>query len=234
MPGGLALITGVGRAGQVGETVARTFAERGARVILVSRSPDEIAARVADLRAAGLDATGYACDLAEPAGVDALARRVEVEHGGALNALVNLAGGFATSGPVAESDPGVWERLTRINLLTAYAATRAFLPQLRKARGAIVYFGAAAALPGGSVSGLWAYSAAKGAVLTLMRAVAGEERDAGVRANAVAPTAIRTATNLEAMGDQVRYVERQAVADAVWYLCSEGAQGVNGQVVRLG
>ncbi len=234
MPGGLALITGVGRAGQVGETVARTFAERGFRVILVSRNAAEVEARATDLRVGGFGATAYACDLAEPRDVDALARRVEAEHGGALDALVNLAGGFAMSGPVADSDPAVWERMTRINLATAYVTTRAFLPQLRPTRGAIVYFAAAAALPGGSVSGMWAYAAAKGAVLTLMRAVVSEERDAGVRANAVAPTAIRTATNVASMGNQARYVERQAVADAVWFLCSDGAQGVNGQVVRLG
>ena len=234
MPGGLALITGVGRTGQVGETVARTFAERGARVIVVSRDAGEVASRTAEIRGAGFDAAGYACDLADLAAVQSLAGRVAAEHGGPLDALVNLAGGFAMSGPVADSDPEVWAQMTRINLLTAYCATKAFLPQLRRSRGAIVYFAAAAALPGGSVSGMWAYAAAKGAVLTLMRAVAAEERDAGVRSNAVAPTAIRTATNLESMGEGARYVERQEVADAVWYLCSGEARAVNGQVVRLG
>lgn len=234
MPGGLALITGVGRAGQVGETVAQTFAERGSRVVLVSRRAEEVEARAAALRVAGFGAAAYACDLAEPTAVEALARRVDTEHGGALDALVNLAGGFASSGPVAESDADVWEQMARINVRTAYAATRAFLPHLRRSRGAIVYFAAAVALPGGSVSGMWAYAAAKGAVLTLMRAVASEERETGVRANAVAPAAIRTASNLEAMGDGVRYVERQAVADAVWYLCSDEAQAITGQVVRLG
>jgi NAD(P)-dependent dehydrogenase (short-subunit alcohol dehydrogenase family) len=234
MAGGLALITGVGRAGQVGETVARTFAERGIRVLLVSREAGDVEARASDIRSAGFDATGYACDLAEPAEVRSLARRVEAEHGGRLDALVNLAGGFAMSGPVGESEPEVWERMARINLLTAYGVTKAFLPQLRRARGAIVYFAAAAALPGGSVAGMWAYAAAKGAVLTLMRAVAAEEREAGIRANAVAPTAIRTTTNLASMGERVGYVERQAVADTVWFLCSRDAQAVTGQVVRLG
>jgi NAD(P)-dependent dehydrogenase (short-subunit alcohol dehydrogenase family) len=230
----LALITGVGRSGQVGETVARTFAERGDRVVLVSRSADEVAARVADLRSAGFDAVGYACDLANASAVESLAGRVAAEQGGTLRALVNLAGGFAMSGPVGEADVEGWERMARINLLTAYFATRAFLPHLRRVRGAVVYFAAAAALPGGSGSGIWAYAAAKGAVLTLMRAVAGEERPTGVRANAVAPTAVRTATNLETMGDDIHYVERQEVADAVWYLCSEQAQAVTGQAVRLG
>jgi NAD(P)-dependent dehydrogenase (short-subunit alcohol dehydrogenase family) len=234
MAGRLVLITGVGRSGQVGESVAKLFAGREHRVILVSRRADEVDARISALRDAGLDAAGYSCDLADLPQVAVLAERVSAEHGEALHALVNLAGGFATSGPVGASDPGGWEHMARINLLTAYHATRSFLPHLRRAHGAIVYFASASALPGASVADSWAYSAAKGAVLTLMRAVASEERQAGIRANAVAPTAIRTASNLETMGDQVRYVEREDVAEAVWYLCSDRSHAVTGQVVRLG
>ena len=234
MAGRLVLITGVGRPGQVGESVARLFAEREHRVILVSRRVDEVDARTSALRDAGFDAAGYSCDLADSQQVSALADRVSADHGDALHALVNLAGGFAVSGPVGGSDAGGWEHMARINLLTAYHATRSFLPHLRRARGAIVYFASASALPGASVAGTWAYSAAKGAVLTLMRAVASEERQAGVRANAVAPTAIRTASNLETVGDQVSYVERDDVAEAVWYLCSDQSHAVTGQVVRLG
>ncbi|MDE3151009.1 MAG: SDR family oxidoreductase [Gemmatimonadota bacterium] len=233
MPGRLTLITGVGREGQVGETVAQMFAARGDHVLLVSRSADEVGARAAALRAAGYETSAYACDLADEAQVVALAERVAAEHGPRLDALVNLAGGFSLSGPVAESRLDDWERLTRINVRTAYLATRAFLPALRAGRGAIVYFGSEAALPGAPVANVWAYAAAKGAVLTLMRAVAREERDTGVRANAVAPTSIRTAANLESMGASARYVEREDVAEAVWFLCSDAARAVTGQIMRL-
>jgi NAD(P)-dependent dehydrogenase (short-subunit alcohol dehydrogenase family) len=69
-----------------------------------------------------------------------------------------------------------------------------------------------------------------------MRAVAEEERDRGVRANALAPTAIRTAENLRAAGgaaDATRYVSRESVADAVLFLCSTAARNVTGQVLKL-
>jgi NAD(P)-dependent dehydrogenase (short-subunit alcohol dehydrogenase family) len=66
-----------------------------------------------------------------------------------------------------------------------------------------------------------------------MRAVADEEREAGVRANALAPTSIRTATNVASMGDVVRYVEREQVADAVLYLCSDAASAITGQTIVL-
>ncbi|MGH7670344.1 MAG: SDR family NAD(P)-dependent oxidoreductase [Gemmatimonadaceae bacterium] len=233
MPEGLTLITGVGRAGQVGETVARTFAERGHHVLLVSRHADEVAARAAAIRADGLAANPYACDLADTAQVGALAERVAAEHGTRLDGLVNLAGGFASSGPIADSTPETWDRLSRINLVTAYTTTRAFLPFLRQGRGSVVYFASEVALPGAAVAGMWAYAAAKTAVVTLMRAVAREEQGAGVRANAVAPTVIRTTSNAETLGESVPYVERQDVADAVWFLCSSSARSITGQVIRL-
>jgi NAD(P)-dependent dehydrogenase (short-subunit alcohol dehydrogenase family) len=66
-----------------------------------------------------------------------------------------------------------------------------------------------------------------------MRSVAQEESNAGVRANAVAPTSIRTAANVQAMGDTVRYVEREEVAAAVAFLVSDAASAVTGQVIAL-
>jgi len=138
------------------------------------------------------------------------------------------------SGPIADSDVAGWNRQLAINLTTAFVTTRALLPMLRTGRGAIVYFASEAALPGARVAAMAAYAVAKTGVLTLMRAVAQEERGNGVRANAVAPSSIRTATNVQAMGDGVRYVEREEVADTVLYLCSERASAVTGQVLRLG
>ncbi|MDQ3520441.1 MAG: SDR family oxidoreductase, partial [Gemmatimonadota bacterium] len=141
--------------------------------------------------------------------------------------------GFAMTGPVADSDPNAWRKQFDINLTTAYVATRAFLPLLRAARGAIVFFASAAVLPGGKFANMAAYAAAKSGVLALMRAVADEERENGVRANAIAPTAVRTSANLDSMGSSVRYVEREQVADTVVYLCSDEASAVTGQVLQL-
>jgi 3-oxoacyl-[acyl-carrier protein] reductase len=150
-----------------------------------------------------------------------------------VHALVHLAGGFAASGPVADSDPAVWMRQFTINLTTAYLTTRAFLPLLRATKGAIVLFGSEAALPGARVAGIAAYAAAKSALLTLAQAIAQEEREHGVRANALAPAAIRTAANLAAMGADTAFVTREAVAEVVLWLCSDAARAVTGQVVRV-
>lgn len=227
------VLTGVGREGQVGEVVARAFADRGARVFLVDRMEDQVRARSDALIAAGLRSAALAADLGDPAAVDALAARVRDATGGRVHALVHLAGGFAASGPVADSDPAIWTRQFTINLTTAYLTARAFLPLLRATKGALVFFGSEAALPGARVQGLAAYAAAKSALLTLAQAIAQEERDAGVRANAVAPAAIRTAANLADMGADTAYVTREAVADVVVWLCSDAARAVTGQVVRV-
>jgi 3-oxoacyl-[acyl-carrier protein] reductase len=199
----------------------------------VSRDRGDAEARALPLREGGAKATGYATDLADTAATEALASAVAAAHGPRVDALVLLAGGYAASGPVGTSAPDEWQHQFRINVTTAYTTTRAFLPGLRASRGAIVYVSSAAALPGRSVANISAYAAAKGAVLALMRAVAAEERGHGVRANAIAPTSIRTRTNLESMGNAVRYVEREDVAGAVCFLCSDAARAISGQVIEL-
>jgi NAD(P)-dependent dehydrogenase (short-subunit alcohol dehydrogenase family) len=227
------LLTGVGVEGQVGEVVARTFADLGASLVLVDRTLENVTARAAALSAGGKSAHAYACDLSDRAAVDGFAEQVRADHGGGIKALVHMAGGFAMSGPTAESDPDVWTRQLTINLTTAYLTARAFLPQLRVGRGSLVFFASEAALPGASVANKAAYAAAKSGVIALMRAIAAEERKNGVRSNAVAPTSIRTASNVASMGDDVRYVEREEVAAIVAFLCSDRASAISGSVIPL-
>src|SRR5687767_2995628 len=120
------VVAGVGRAGQVGEVVARWLAERGARLALVERTME-----TAEARALGHDAHPFACDLTLPDAVAPVAESVSARLGD-IDALVCMAGGFGMTGPVDESDPAEWHRQIAINLTTAYVATRAFLPALRR------------------------------------------------------------------------------------------------------
>jgi NAD(P)-dependent dehydrogenase (short-subunit alcohol dehydrogenase family) len=227
------LLTGVGREGQVGEAVAQAFAEGGDRLALVDRTADQVERRADALRATGYDARPFACDLTDVAQVDAMVERVRTTMGD-VDALVCAAGGFGETGPLDASDPAAWQRMLAINLTTAMLATRGALPMLRRRRGSVVYFGSVAVLPGGTGAGMAAYAAAKSGVLALMRAVAEDERAHGVRANAVAPTSIRTAANVAAMGDRADYVSREEVAATVRWLCSDAARAITGQAVRLG
>ena len=227
------VITGAGREGQVGEAVAAAFAERGALLALVDRDESLARARAAALAGRTSRVEPIAADLADPDGSRAMARHIERVFGPRVDALVQLAGGFAAAGPVAGDDRSIWDRMLAINLFTAVNATRALLPLLRPARGAIVFTASESVLPGALIAGTAAYVAAKSGVVALMRAVAQEELTHGVRANAIAPAAIRTAQNLADMGAGGAYVEREAVADVVAWLCSQESTAINGQVVRL-
>ena len=229
----LTLITGVGAKGQVGEAVASALSRRGDSLLLVTRSENEVDERVADLAAAGFNATGYHCDLADPDAVRDLAARMRETHGSRLDNVVHLAGGFALTGPIAESDASAVDHMMRINYLTAFNVARAFLPAVREAAGAFVFFASENVLEGARTKGSSAYTAAKSAVVALMRSLADEGREFGVRANAIAPASIRTASNEAAMGADTRFVERADVAEVVAFLCSGAARAITGQVVRL-
>jgi NAD(P)-dependent dehydrogenase (short-subunit alcohol dehydrogenase family) len=232
--GRVLVLAGAGRRGQVGEAVARCAGERGARVILIERNAETARELTEQLKSEGIDAWFHTGDLTDPAATSAVAAEIQRHNPGGVHGLVHLAGGFAASGPVGDADLVAWQRQLDNNLTTALVTTRAFLPLLRQASGSIVYFSSATALPGAAVAGVSAYAVAKTGVATLMRAVASEEREHGVRANALAPSSIRTEANVSAMGASVRYVEREAVAEWVLFLVSDASAAASGQVIRLG
>lgn len=228
------LLTGVGHRGQVGEVVAEAFARRGATVLLVDLDEAAVQERASDLSKRGGAVHAFGCDLTNPADAHDLAGKVAGRTAEGLRAVVHMAGGYADGSPVADLEPAAWHKMIAVNLTTAFVATRALLPLVRKGTGSMVYFASAAALPGANVSGISAYAVAKGGVATLARAVAAEERANGVRANALAPQPIRTAQNLSEMGADKKYVERDTVAAWVTWLCSRAAGPVTGQLIRIG
>lgn len=232
--GSTVILTGVGRRGQVGEVVAAEFGGMGANLVLIDRDAEGVNERAADIAGRGWKAHPFSCDLTNATETGDVAERISRLAPSGVAAVVHMAGGYVEGAPVADTDPITWHKLFAINLTTAFVATRAFLPLVRQARGAMVYFASAAALPGASVAKMSAYAGAKSGVVTLMRAVAAEERTHGVRANALAPQAIRTEANLASMGDDHRYVEREVIAAWVLWLCSIAAGPVSGQVIRLG
>ncbi len=222
------LVTGVGSPGQVGFTIAEALVAEGGRVAITSRRED-----VGELaRTLGGDVLGVTADLAEEAGAAAVIAAVDARWG-RLDGLVNVAGGLRATGPVSETSPEAWQRELDANARTAFLASRAALPLLRASRGAIVNF----ASPAGerAAKGMAAYSAAKAAVVALTRALALEERETGVRVNAVAPGMVDTAQNRDEVADPegTKWVTRGQLASVVLFLLGEGGSGINGQVVGV-
>ena len=227
------VVTGVGPRGQVGEAVARAAAAAGYRTAMIGLLKADLDARRDELKRDGLEVDAFACDLTDAAATREVAAAIARTFDAGLHALIHTAGGFGATGDIAAAEMKGWHTQLAINATTAFVTTGAFLPMLRAARGAIVYFASASVLPGGRVEGLAAYAAAKSAVVALTRTVAADERASGVRANALAPTAIRTATNAATMDAKTRYVEMSQVIDTAFFLCSPAASAVSGQVIAL-
>jgi NAD(P)-dependent dehydrogenase (short-subunit alcohol dehydrogenase family) len=224
------LVTGVARAGQIGHAVALALGKAGARLVAVDKNAVAVAERVKEFEAQGLEARPAAGDLTE-ADVAALAIETALKHYGRLDAIVNVAGGLTTFGPVAKTDAAAFDREIAINLKTAFLMSRAGVDALAQSRGAIVNFASAAYFrPAAQIA---AYSAAKAGVAALTQSLAVELWPRGIRVNAIAPGMVRTPENVAAAGEGAHYVEMSQLIDAVLFLASDAASGITGEILPV-
>lgn len=229
--GKVALITGVGRVGQIGHAVARGFGRAGAKLLLADVNAVGLADRVKEFAAEGVVAKSAAVDLTQPDGARSAAAAAQTHFGG-LDILVNVAGGFFSYGPFTEVKPDILDRELSVNFKTAFYMCQAGVPLLlARGGGAIVSFASIAVIR--SLMHMSAYSAAKSAVAGLTRELAREYRDANIRVNAVAPATVRTADNVAQMGDKQPLVELEDVVNTVLFLASDEASAITGQIVPI-
>ncbi len=224
------LLTGVGRAGQIGHAVALAFGQAGARIVAVDRNAVAVAERVKEFAEAGIDARPAAGDLTEP-DVAALAVETAVKHFGRLDAVVNVAGGLTTYGPVDATGPEGFDREIAINLKTAFLMSQAAVEPLSKSGGAIVNFASVAYFrPAAQMA---VYSAAKAGVAALTQSLAVELWPRGIRVNAIAPGMVRTPENMASSGTGAHYVEMQQLIDAVLFLAGDASSGISGHILPV-
>jgi NAD(P)-dependent dehydrogenase (short-subunit alcohol dehydrogenase family) len=152
-------------------------------------------------------------------------------HLGPIDSLINVAGGFDMQALGEGGDQ--WERLFRMNALTAINGCRAALPHLRRPGGSIVNVGAAAASRAGA--GMGPYAASKAAVLRLTESLADEMKGQGLRVNAISPTTLDTPANRAAMpkADPAKWATLEEFAQTALFLASGAASGINGAEIRL-
>jgi len=230
--GKVALITGVGRVGQIGHAVAKGFAEAGAKLVLADVNAVGLADRVREFKAGGHRVASSAGDLTTPAAARAAVAVARQQFGG-LDVVVNVAGGLVNYGSALELAPEQLEKELAVNVKTTFYVSQAAVPALlERGGGAIVNFSSMAVLK--PQSQMASYIAAKAAVAGLTRAFAREFRDRGVRVNAVAPGTMKTADNLAQMKDaNVRWVELDQLVTAVLFLASDDAQAVTGEILPV-
>jgi 2-keto-3-deoxy-L-fuconate dehydrogenase len=225
-----------GGASGIGAAVVRELMAQGARTVVLDLDPSGAPAGALALRT----------DVADDASVRAAVAQVEAELG-RLDVLVNNAG-IGAQGTVADNDYDEWLRVLDINLLGMVRASRAALPALRRSpAAAIVNTGSIAATAGLPQRAL--YSASKGAVLALTRAMAADHLPEGIRVNCVNPGTADTPwvtrlldraddpaaerAALEARQPHGRLVSADEVAAAVAYLASPRSGSTTGTSIAV-
>jgi NAD(P)-dependent dehydrogenase (short-subunit alcohol dehydrogenase family) len=204
----------------LGRAVAEAALAAGAYVALPGREQEsKIPARDRLLVLGGVDLADFS---AAKQAFDTVAARF-----GKIDGLANVAGGFRWQ-TLGDGDLAGWTDLFRMNLLTVATATKTALPYLRATQGAIVNVGSAPAKKAGA--GMGAYAASKAGVLRLTESLAEEEKNAGVRVNAVLPTIIDTPRNRADMpkADFSRWVKPEEIAKAILFLLSSEATAITG------
>ena len=144
---------------------------------------------MATLRAESPRVTGMRADVASSADMEALAS-LAVESYGGVDVLVNAAG-IQRYGTVVDTDEEVWDSVLGVNLKGMYLASKHSIPQMKKrGGGAIVNVSSVQALA--SQKGVAAYTASKGGVNALTRAMALDHAEDNIRVNAVCPASVDT------------------------------------------
>jgi NAD(P)-dependent dehydrogenase (short-subunit alcohol dehydrogenase family) len=191
LEGKAALVTGASRG--MGKAIAMTFAEAGADVVLAARSKDALDATAARIKAMGRKALAIACDVTN---ADDIRRCVEeaVAAFGAIDVLVNNAGGPMFNSPFLDIREQGWEKVLTLNLTSVMRFTQQVgAHMVERGRGSIINIGSPSTFrPWPAIA---PYSAAKAAVLNLTQVLAQEWGEAGVRLNVVSPGWIDTEIN---------------------------------------
>ena len=235
-----AIVTGAASLNGIGFAIARRFAEEGARVVLLDIAADSLETALAKL---GSGHTGLICDVRDPrACQQAVADALDAF--GTLDILVNNAG-VSQPRRLLEIDDDGYDLVLDVSLRGAFNMSRAVTPVFRaRQAGNIICMGSVSAQRGGGVMGGAHYSAAKGGLQSMAKAMARELAPEGIRVNAVAPGLIETDLIAGRLTEENRQLTLQAtplgrigqpyeVANACVYLASDLAAYVTGVVLDV-
>ncbi len=240
--GRVALVTGAGRG--IGRATAELLASRGARVVAVARTEQELAE---------LGLEYVVADLGTPEGCAMAVTEAEQRCGSIEIFVCNHGIGSAHERVIWEQDPAVWSETMRVNLDGPFHLSRLLLPgMIERKYGRMVYTSSTA----GEVAEFAgsAYNSSKHGLLGLMRSVAQDAGPHGITSNAVLPGWVRTemaersakseAAERGITADQVweeraamyppgRVATPQEVAEMIAFLASEESGGVSGEAIRV-
>ncbi|HZH51847.1 MAG TPA: SDR family oxidoreductase [Microvirga sp.] len=240
-----ALVTGGGRG--IGRAIAAALANAGATVTVTGRDRARLEQAVAE----GAAHSAVTADVTDPAAVQAAVKEAVALHGPVDLMIANA--GSAVSAPFMKSDAALFRQMLDVNLLGVTNMAQAVLGAMtERGFGRIVAVASTAGLKGYPY--VSAYCAAKHAVVGFVRALALETARTGVTVNAVCPGFTDTDLVAESLdrivqktgrsreealaefvkhNPQQRLIDPSEVADAVLWLCGEGARSVTGQAIAV-
>ncbi len=224
MPGRIALVTGAN--GGIGTHVTKALLDAGFTVIGLAPK----------IGTSDFDHPHFTALPASLDSLDAAKKAVEtiLAHFGKIDVLAHLVGGFAGGQPIAAIDDATFQNMFAMNVDAAFHILRAVIPPMRAAQsGRIIAIGSRAAQEPGA--GVGAYSASKAALVSLIRTVAIENKDAGITANVILPGTIDTPANRAAMpgADISEWVHPASIASLILWLTGDAGKDVTGAVIPL-
>jgi NAD(P)-dependent dehydrogenase (short-subunit alcohol dehydrogenase family) len=224
MPGKTALVTGAN--GGLGTHVTNALLDAGFAV--VGLAPKILQSDFGQSNFTALPAVLDNLDAAKKAAGAVVARF------GAIDVLAHLVGGFAGGQTIADTDDATFQRMFDMNLNSAFHMLRAVIPHMRNAKaGRIIAIGSRAAEAPGATVG--AYSASKAALVSMIRTVAVENKDAGITANVILPGTMDTPANRKAMpgADVSQWVQPASVASLIVWLAGDAGKDVTGAAIPV-
>lgn len=217
-----------GAAGALGSAVARAFAAAGANIVLIGRDTARLEAACGPANERRMLVVA---DLRDAASV-ADAANAAIQRFGRIDALCNIAGGFAMGTPVHATTDAQWDELFDLNVRSLRNAVVAVVPGMLDGQGGkIVNIASGSARQG--LANMGAYCASKDVVIRLTESMSAELRGKGINVNCVLPGTIDTPDNRAAMpnADRGKWVAPEALADVILYLCSPAARAIHGAAI---
>jgi NAD(P)-dependent dehydrogenase (short-subunit alcohol dehydrogenase family) len=241
LTGKVAIVTGSTRG--IGLAIADALASAGARVVIVGRKPDGVAAAVEQLKAAGAEALGVPANISRPDDLQHLLQQTEATFG-PVDILVNNAATNVHFGPMLDADDGMWAKMFETNIMGAVRLARLVAPGMRERNtGKIINIASVAGIQPGTMQAI--YSATKAAIISITRSLAQELGAFNIQVNAIAPGVIKTRfanvlvetpqirKSVEAIAPLHRIGTPDEIAGIALYLASPASNFTTGAVMVI-